>query len=544
MRQIVAVLSVFCLFSMATTSSFAERMPAFDSIEQARCQKEVGRAARRLFDAAVKEWGRCQRENPNCAAIDVTNREEQFREGLVEECNNLADFPVVFNLGSNPENAADRLITIIHRQAKKIAASMLPNDTGASGEACQAALRIAARSYAKSDFSLRTRGCLDKLDKAQASGASGNTPALCENPRKSSRLDKFAARAAKRATKHCSNAQIPATAGPMGTVADAWAADLKVDTLGLVCDLYANAGNADCPDRGAIVGFTLKQKNSLLSMGSESITHQLSFFESLPRQVELQNCVTTGATTECDLFEAISGEVLQYLPLALSTPLNPLPVRACVGIEPIADRTGSISFIGDMSTIVSLEMEETADTVVYNSQAPIRELPAMGCPICDGPTLGSVGTCQGGVNDLQPCVVTDVNPELGNTSTDCRPNLAVINRVFANNPIIITTGVSELPPVETCTQGVGIDCPCPGQGLVNGCMDQLCGADNRCVNEPEVKCLSDHIVRTGDADSLHLVNAVCSTNALNNVVSTLTGLPGPRVAEFDVEIFPIYENSL
>lgn len=182
------------------------------------------------------------------------------------------------------------------------------------------------------------------------------------------------------------------------------------------------------------------------------------------------------------------------------------------------------------------------------------------CPRCSGDgTIGSMGTCQGGRNVGDPCVVDALTVVVGSygsedyqLSSDCPPSGSPAGTLAL--PITLTTGEARLEGSRPCP-GQQSDDSCSGPGTCStdcsatptskGGVNQTCCSDNPlrpCF--PTAPDAAGAIVRTGTPAALVpaspdaaypqqgdgvLVQAACISPTTDLTVDVLTGLPGPLV---------------
>jgi hypothetical protein len=193
-----------------------------------------------------------------------------------------------------------------------------------------------------------------------------------------------------------------------------------------------------------------------------------------------------------------------------------------------------------------------------------RERP---CPTCSGTNVGTRGTCHGGPNLGQPCTTEVVDPEFGNTSSDCPPSGADFTGAL-DTVLPITTATTTLSPTEPCSRG---KCWCPGQPTVNECqVGSACslascpaegpgevrpGIDHACcpvgVDNEIQSCFSGDITRRGRAAAplppwpgptypkiatgAEMTATFCVQKTNSVTINASAGLPGPGafIFEFD-----------
>jgi hypothetical protein len=193
-----------------------------------------------------------------------------------------------------------------------------------------------------------------------------------------------------------------------------------------------------------------------LDTGWTGISHNQGVVEGSYLCVCLQDCDTTtdpdctgvGATGAGTINSAVFGA-----PLPLSTGGAPV----CV-----------VNQYSDDITVSSTNMETgTLDILipllskVYQGISQTKP-----CPTCSGSAIGQSGTCSGGPNNGNACVV-DGTSQFGNVSTQCPPSPA--NSIGdLDIPLDSTTSTSTLTATLSCRFGGGA-CWCPGQSRMNDC---------------------------------------------------------------------------
>jgi hypothetical protein len=186
------------------------------------------------------------------------------------------------------------------------------------------------------------------------------------------------------------------------------------------------------------------------------------------------------------------------------------------------------------------------------------------CPTCSGSSVGATGTCRTGRNHGESCTTHAVDPQFGNTSSDCPP--VGVDFTGAIDVVLdpITSGTATLDATKLCTGG---SCHCSGQTKVNDCdLPASCDASNCpgpdapgerrlgadqacCTSGGEITgCFFDTIERKGEpvpvsppwpdltypkfSTSADVAAAFCIPATQNNSIDVPVGLPGPGAFVF------------
>jgi hypothetical protein len=262
----------------------------------------------------------------------------------------------------------------------------------------------------------------------------------------------------------------------------------------------------------------IKTVGGTQDVGPKDENHDQVVPEGLPAPVLMHHC--TGTTTQtCDLCAEATGLVLSVAPSDL----------VCL-VTTATDRfTGSITFTGDVSSVDALSLTFPQKVDIYLAQSP----PDPPCPTCSGAGLGDSGTCDGGPNDGQPCVVDGEYGGLGNTSTSCPPNGG--SYVTTMTPALTTTstGNHSLAATFNCS---GLDCHCSGQIDPNDCDNDVCSSDETCSDDGTTACFPDPIVRNGATSPLTVAGVGCIPATGASAINSIVGLPGPVGVSLEVEV--------
>jgi len=297
-------------------------------------------------------------------------------------------------------------------------------------------------------------------------------------------------------------------------------AQAKVEEIG---DVYVSCAYRRVP------GILIKTLSGTIDLGWQSGSHDQAIVESLANPVSLTNCVGTTQTT-CDLSAQATGKIRSVSPSTNGG------VPSCIVTTATDNLTGSITYTGTVSSVDSLEITLPQKIGIYNGasfSAP--------CPTCSGANLGDSGTCQGGANDGQPCVVDGTYGTLGNTSASCPPVSGALLTTMFPSLTSSSTGSQSLAATQTCTGhgAIGL-CHCDGQTYANGCNDQVCDSDETCGdNNGGPFCFPDPIVRDGSTSPLTIAGVGCIPATTSSIVNSIVGLPGPIGIRVNLQVSPL-----
>jgi hypothetical protein len=508
---------------LVSVDAGAQRVPPFTIAPEPACQRAIGRNALNLFHTLLKGWEACYAAEGlgrgDCTSLDTAKNEKLFRKRVDFSCGHLGTFDKL-GLGPSPAQALDVLIPTLAHKVEDLAGLLYAAYAGgerrlASSDptlyGCLVVVGQETEKLADAQAAGDAMRCID-LDDAQQVAHPGQPPA-CNEASRVAKIQAQASKAQKRIAAQC-RGLVDAAALVQATAA---AADYAV------CRSYPKARNRNvCPPPTIF----LKTLGGRIDIGWRGVAHNSVVSESLPMPIELSSCVGDAQTT-CDLYAAVNGVVRSVTPS-----VSPDGTAVCLVRKHTGDLTGSMTFTGDPSHLDAATLNTPTS---FDLHLPVTlQIP---CPTCSGAALGDAGTCEGGANGGQPCVVDGTYGPLGNTSATCRPIPG--SRIIGMNPQMDGTSTDEhrLTAAYPCAFGGGL-CHCPHQQYANQCYNEespTCEPDATCAFDGN-PCFPDTIVRTGSASPFVVAGIGCIPATGAAAINVIIGLPGPMAVTVEYEI--------